>query len=79
MPTYTYEICLQEALGPRWSEWFEGLILKPAESGGTTLCGPLPDKAALHSLLNRIYDLNLTILSVRRLTAGETQFSEEKL
>jgi hypothetical protein len=79
MPTQTYEICLQEALEPRWAEWFEGLMLRPAEGGGTTLCGPLPDKAALHSLLNRIYDLNLTILSVRRLTAGETHFSEEEL
>jgi len=79
MPTHTYEICLQEALEPRWAEWFEGLMLKPIEGGGTTLCGPLPDKAALHGLLNRIYDLNLTILSIRRLTAGETHFSEEKL
>ena len=72
MPTHTYEICLQEALEPRWAAWFVGLMLRPAEGGGTTLYGPLPDKAALHSLLNRIYDLNLTILSVRRLTAGET-------
>jgi hypothetical protein len=79
MPTQTYEICLQEALEPRWAEWFEGLMLKPAEGGGTTLCGSLPDKAALHSLLNRIYDLNLTILSVRRLTAGEAHHSEEEL
>lgn len=78
MPTHVYEICLQEALDPRWTEWFAGLRLGPAEGGGTTLCGPLPDKAALHGLLNRIYDLNLTILSVRRLTAGEAQHSEEQ-
>ena len=78
MPSHTYEICLQEALEPRWTEWFAGLMLQPAAGGGTTLCGPLPDKAALHSLLNRIYDLNLTILSVRRLTAGEAHHSEEQ-
>ena len=78
MPTHTYEIRLQEALDPRWTEWFAGLMLGPIEGGGTTLCGPLPDKAALHGLLNRVYDLNLTILSVRRLTAGEAQHSEEQ-
>jgi hypothetical protein len=78
MPTHTYEIRLQESLEPRWTEWFAGLMLRPAEGGGTTLCGPLPDKAALHGLLNRVYDLNLTILSVRRLTAGEAQHSEEQ-
>ena len=79
MPPHNYEICLQEALESRWVEWFEGLMLKPTEGGGTTLCGSLPDKAALHSLLNRIYDLNLTILSVRRLAAGEAHCSEEQL
>jgi hypothetical protein len=78
MPSHTYEICLQEALEPRWTEWFAGLMLQPAAGGGTTLCGPLPDKAALHGLLNRVYDLNLTILSVRRLTAGEAHYSEEQ-
>lgn len=79
MPSHTYEICLQEALEPRWTEWFEGLMLRAIEGGGATLCGPLPDKAALHSLLNRIYDLNLTILSIRRLAADEAHHSEEKL
>ena len=78
MPSYTYEICLQEALEPRWTEWFAGLMLQPAAGGGTTLRGPLPDKAALHGLLNRLYDLNLTILSVRRLTAGEAHCFEEQ-
>ena len=78
MPSYTYEICLQEALEPRWTEWFAGLNLRPTAGGGTTLCGPLPDKAALHSLLNRIYDLNLTILSVHCLNAGEAHHSEEQ-
>jgi len=78
MPTHIYEISLQERLEPRWTEWFAGLMLQPAAGGGTMLCGPLPDKAALHGLLNRVYDLNLTILSVRRLTAGEAHHSEEQ-
>lgn len=75
---HTYEICLQETLEPRWTEWFAELTLRRTAGGGTTLYGPLPDKAALHSLLNRLYDLNLTILSVRRLTAGEAHHAEEQ-
>ncbi len=57
--------------GPDESERLRGLTL------ACMLCGPLPDKAALHSLLNRIYDLNLTVLSVHCLTAGAAHHSEE--
>lgn len=35
MPTHTYEICLQKALDPRWTEWFAGLMLAITQSGET--------------------------------------------
>ena len=35
MPSYTYEICLQEALEPRWTEWFAGLMLAITQLGET--------------------------------------------
>jgi hypothetical protein len=66
MSASVYEIYLQEALEPRWADWFDGLDLTISTAGGTVLRGPLADKAALHSLLNRIYDLNLTMILVRR-------------
>lgn len=37
----------------------------------TTLRGWVPDQAALFGLLRKIYDLNLPLLSVYRLTADE--------
>jgi hypothetical protein len=51
-------------LDQHWSEWFAGLKLTQLEGDGTLLSGSLPDQPALHGLLERIRDLNLTLISV---------------
>ena len=51
-------------LDPHWSEWFSDLKLTHMEENETLLAGFLPDQAALHSLLERIRNLNLTLISV---------------
>jgi hypothetical protein len=63
MPEY-YEIRIKGHLDPCWSDWFAGLQLTHLEGRETLLSGPLPDQAALHGLLERIRDLNLTLISV---------------
>jgi len=63
MPEY-YEIKVKGELDTHWSDWFEGLTLTHLEGQETMLAGLLPDQAALHGLLERIRDLNLTLISV---------------
>lgn len=63
MPEY-YEIKIKGYLDQSWSESFTGMKLTHLEGDGTLLSGLLPDQAALHGLLERIRDLNLTLISV---------------
>lgn len=72
-----YEIKIRGHLDPRWSDWFAGLKLAYLEGDVTLLSGPLPDQAALHGLLERVRDLNLTLISV---TCGtpSTQDADKK-
>ena len=63
MPEY-YEIKIRGHLDQRWSDWFADLKLTYLDGDVTLLSGSLSDQAALHGLLERIRDLNLTLLSV---------------
>lgn len=63
MPEH-YKIKIKGHLDPYWSDWFSDLELTYLEGDKTLLSGLLPDQAALHGLLERIRDLNLTLLSV---------------
>jgi hypothetical protein len=66
-----YEIKVKGRLAEHWSDYLEGLTIAYA-GGTTTLVGPVRDQAALYGLLNRIRDLNLILISARRLDTQET-------
>ena len=61
-----YRIKLNGRLDRKWSDWFDQMEVS-TEADQTILTGPVADQAALHGLLIRIRDLNLTLLSVERL------------
>jgi hypothetical protein len=61
-----YEIHVRGRLDPASSVWFECLDVQPVGSDETAITGHLVDQAALHGLLERIRDLNLELLSLRR-------------
>ena len=66
-----YQIRIRGLLDESWSEWMDGLTIEPQAHGETLLVGPIRDQAALHGLLNKIRDLGLPLVSVRR--AGDTR------
>ncbi len=59
-----YRIRLKEKLDQRWSDWLGGLNMIYEANGETVLVGEVVDQAALHGLLSKIRDLQLTLLSV---------------
>ncbi len=59
-----YQIRIKEQLGQHWSAWFGGLTITTEANGETVLTGEVVDQAALHGLLSKVRDLQLTLLSV---------------
>ncbi len=70
LQTQHYQITVYGKVDQSWSEWFGGLTLTTSlDQDGTPitrLAGILPDQGALRGILNSLWDLNLTLLSVKR-------------
>ena len=66
-----YQIKMQGKLDESWSAWFDGLTVtfesRNDGSSITILTGPVVDQAALRGILFRIWDLNLTLISVTQI------------
>jgi hypothetical protein len=65
-----YLIVVQGLLSEEWFEWLGdvslGSINQLHSPNQTTILSEIPDQAALRGLLNKIWDLNLTLISVYR-------------
>jgi hypothetical protein len=73
-----YEIRIEGHLEDRWEDWFEGLTMQKEARGTTLLSGNLPDQTALHSVLLRIRNMNLKIISIRQMEDHKQEAQDER-
>ena len=82
-----YQIKVRGRLDARWSDSFGGMAIacQVGRDGlpTTTLTGAVVDQAALRGILCKLWDLNLTILSVHQIdrpekVAGEKEGTENE-
>ncbi len=62
----SYEVRIEGVLDARWSDWFEGLELGRVGQE-TILSGTLRDRSALYGVLDKVRDLGLSVITLRRL------------
>jgi len=60
-----YQIRIEGELDEQWSDWFSGMtvVVEDGRRKVTTLTGDA-DQAALRGILNKVWDLNLVLISV---------------
>lgn len=73
-----YQIRLKEHLDQHWSAWLGGLRVVHEANGETVLTGEVVDQAALHGLLSKVRDLQLTLISISPLEADSLSKEEVK-
>ena len=80
LPRAIYEIEVQGELDEGWADWFNGLAVRlryrSDQPPTTTLIGPVADQAALRGILNKLWDLNLALISVRCIAADSKEECE---
>jgi hypothetical protein len=59
-----FEIRIKGHLTDQWSEWLDGLDMRPCDNGEMLLTGVIADQAALLGILNKLHRLNLALVSV---------------
>ena len=59
-----YEIRIKGHLSEKFDRWFNGMTIIREMDGNTTICGELEDQTALHTILFKIRNLNIKLISV---------------
>ena len=62
-----YQIRIKGHLENGWSDWFENLAIHLEADGNTLLEGPIADQAALYSILKKVHQLGLQLISVNKI------------
>jgi hypothetical protein len=62
-----YQICIQGYIKADWAEWLHSFQITQKRNGVTMLTGTVMDQSALQGLLDYLFDLGITLLSLKRL------------
>ena len=73
-----YLIHIEENLSPQMAEWFEESEITITDQGETTITCSIVDQAALHGVLSKIRDLNLTLISIAKVELPENMKDSHK-
>jgi len=65
---FVYQIKVQGRLNEEWAAWLNGMnvILENEEPPVTKITGAVVDQAKLRGIINKLWDLNLTLISINR-------------
>lgn len=66
-----YQIRVRGILDANWSDWFDGFAILPLDCGDTLLAGHIVDQSALYGLINKIQNIGLPLISLKRLDATD--------
>jgi len=66
-----YKIRIEGYLKDTWAEWLDGMVMSIQNfndhTNSTTITVHVPDQAALRGVLNKLWDLNLTLISLSQI------------
>ncbi len=68
-----YEIRIKGYLDTKWEDWFDSMTISHEKDGNTVLSGTLADQTVLHSILLKIRNLNLMLISINQIDRNNTR------
>ena len=78
----TYQVRVQGKLDQRWSDWFDTMTMALERADDdmlvTVLTGTVADQAGLRGILSKLWDANLTLLSVTRVETHDLDLNKIK-
>lgn len=66
-----YLIRIKEKISPQIADWFEETMMVTTDQCETIMACSIIDQAALHGILSKIRDLNLTLISVSKVELSQ--------
>jgi hypothetical protein len=74
-----YQLRIEGHLEDQWADTFGGMSISREENGDTLLTGMVVDQSMLHSLLKKVRDLGLSLVSVNRVEINQSDVAKSEL